>query len=241
MTKNEALKILFETAPLFKNRLCFTNLLFIFGAKQNPQYIETLFLPKHYKHLTGVKDVNPISAENFFSLCFDKRLSPTHFELAPDGTTELKLTVLEHLMKIDYNANLIGDYNNAKPLLCTDKIVGGVASCIGFIEENGIYIPNTALNENIDNVIKMPRQRILATLKKEKAADKYSTICRLGKNVEFTDIILPAALKEKINVQLQTPTLEAPIIEKLADCTRRSEQTKTGESDDRTHEFIYNR
>ena len=53
------------------------NLLFIFNSKfSNIEYFETLFLPKHFLHLTGVISNKNIKSSNFYNMCLKGKLSP---------------------------------------------------------------------------------------------------------------------------------------------------------------------
>jgi len=40
---------------------------------------------------------------------------------------------------------MVGDYDNSRPLLITDKLAGTVTVAMGFLAVDGLYIPNTAL------------------------------------------------------------------------------------------------
>ena len=60
---------------------------------------------------------------------------------------------------------MIGDYNNLKPLLVTDKFVGTVTYAMGFIFRNGFYVPNTALKDDLRNITeRATRRRVIAIL-----------------------------------------------------------------------------
>ncbi len=88
--------------------------------------------------MTGFKlNKKEISANNFFSMCCDKRLSESDFEFAADGTTEMKMRVLPGLVQKHLSAKMVGDYNLSQPKLYTDKLAGSVGACMGFVRNGG--------------------------------------------------------------------------------------------------------
>lgn len=184
MTKQEALRILFSTAKQYHDNLENKNILFLFENKSGIQSFEASFFPRNYLHLTGVKLLRRLDSSHFFKMCLDKRLSVSDFNLHTDGTTELKLSVLPKLFNIQHTARMIGDHDESNLLLITDKIVGTVYACIGFVQdENGYYIPNTAMREDIRNVTRNPQSRILGTMIKPMTDDYYSTFAYIAKDV----------------------------------------------------------
>lgn len=123
MTKKEAIRIIVECARLYHENLEGKNLLFIFGAPQNPERFETVFMPRHILHLTGV--YTKLSSSDFYDRCLKSRLSVSDFVMPNDGTVEMKLAVLPQLMRISKTAKMIGDYDSSKSLLYTEKLAGG--------------------------------------------------------------------------------------------------------------------
>lgn len=113
MTKNEALARVFLCADLYEANLRNRNLLFICSSS-NPETFafETLFMASNFMHLTGIKLINHVHATAFYNLCLDRRLRVDDYELASDGTTDLKLDVLPKLFSVNLNANMWGDYND---------------------------------------------------------------------------------------------------------------------------------
>ena len=96
MNKSEAQKVLFECAELYKNNLIDYNLLFLCAGKNRKMNaLEMQFSTTGFLHLTGVKfPGKKIPARAFFDKCINRRLSLAEFDLALDGTTELKLKIL---------------------------------------------------------------------------------------------------------------------------------------------------
>ena len=107
--------------------------------------------------MTGFKlNKKEISANNFFSMCCDKRLSESDFEFAADGTTEMKMRVLPGLVQKHLSAKMVGDYNLSQPKLYTDKLAGSVGACMGFVRNGGKgrFVPNTVLEGDIRSMVK---------------------------------------------------------------------------------------
>ena len=96
MTKKEALQIVFSCAASYKENLAGRSLLFVTTDKHKTvRCLEVSFDGSNFLHMTGFKlNKKEISANNFFSMCCDKRLSESDFEFAADGTTEMKMRVL---------------------------------------------------------------------------------------------------------------------------------------------------
>lgn len=92
MTKKEALQIVFSCAASYKENLAGRSLLFVTTDKHKTvRCLEVTFDGSNFLHMTGFKlNKKEISANNFFSMCCDKRLSESDFEFAADGTTEIK-------------------------------------------------------------------------------------------------------------------------------------------------------
>lgn len=88
-------------------------------------------------HLTGLKSglssSSKLFANDFYKKCLEHKLSPEDFDFAEDGTTHLKLAVLPKLVCKNLHASIIGNYDSSKPLLYTERIVGNVNACMGFI------------------------------------------------------------------------------------------------------------
>ena len=195
MNKNEALGILFSCAELYKQNLANKNVLFICVDKNNKIHMmETVFLPTAFLHLTGVKfeQGRELSAREFFKKCLNKRLSVDEFEMSRDGTTEQKLRVLPMLFRKNLSATMMGDFCEKRLVLVTEKLVGGVNGCLGFVcsSNSRFYVPNTSLNIDIRNSISN-QKRIISIYTKPKAETLYSECVYKAKNIDFTEITLP--------------------------------------------------
>ena len=173
MTKQESLNIVLNCSKIYHKNLENRNVIFIYQ--------------KEYKKYDYIET-------NFF---------PTIFEFKSNGTTQKKLEILSAIMQIDKKARIIGDYNSQKVYLSTEKLIGSVNMCLGFIKENNYYIANTALKEDIRNIVEEQR-RILLVLKKNIKDKKYSEIIYKSKNVEntkFDEILTKLEIDNKVNKQ----------------------------------------
>ena len=196
MTKKEAIRIIVDCARLYHENLEGKNLLFIFGAPQNPECFEAVFMPRHFLHLTGV--FTKLSSSDFYDRCLKSRLSVSDFVMPNDGTVEMKLAVLPQLMLITKTAKMIGDYDSSKSLLYTEKLAGGVSACMGFVFDQGFYKPNTALREDIRNVSIKPQKRILAIYRKVIRAPQYKERCFLQKGLDESFLRSSDEIKPKM-------------------------------------------
>lgn len=200
MRKEEALKILFKSAQLYKENLVNNNLLFICMDKHKRTSSLTIqFATTGFLHLTGVKfnDRKSMSSGEFFDKCLKRRLSLDEFELAKDGTTEKKLQILPLLFSKNLSATIVGDFSARTPVLVTDKLVGGVKGCIGFVYEQttGFYAPNTVLNLDIRTYISN-QLRIIATYRKKKTDSGYEEIVYAAKKIDWEKIKYPQGFED---------------------------------------------
>lgn len=193
--KEEALKIIIACAKKYNEHLLNKNLLFIAANKQNILYTtEVLFKDSNFLHLTGCRvNKDKMSASRFFDACINNKLSLSDFNVAPDGTTDLKLSVLSALMSKNLSANTIGEYNSEGIRLYTEKLVGGIKGCIGFITDaqSHMLVPNTVLNKDIRDCTKIPQLRILITYRKSISEANYSEIVYSAKKINWDNIVLP--------------------------------------------------
>ncbi|MBQ7859801.1 MAG: hypothetical protein IJ347_06705 [Faecalibacterium sp.] len=195
MKKEEALKIIFECAKAYKENLSDKRVLILSASSslKNVCATEVEFVKGNFLHMTGVKFINKpkIAPNAFFKLCVNQRLSSSMFDMAPDGTTELKLSILPSIVKKNMSANMIGDYSGVRPCLITDKLVGNTSAIVGFRnDKGGIYAPNTVLCEDI-RTLTANKQRILAIYQKRIGSNKYEERVYLAKGIDWGKIIYP--------------------------------------------------
>lgn len=185
MDDTEVLKIILESAKLYRDNLVDKNLIIISYNAKTKTYnsIETLFLKRNFLHLTGVKLVTKEITElgnrriggavDFYNLCLKNELKITDFIQADDGTTSLKMKVLPLLMTL--RGNLMGDFNYSKNRLVTEKIVGNLRGCMGFVKEGAYYLPNTVLQDDIRDVTYQANS-IVCIIEKERRENNYELL-----------------------------------------------------------------
>lgn len=194
MEKEEAIKIIVECAKKYKQNLLNRNLLFVcLDVNKNVKIYEMIFERNNFLHLTGVAFENKkLSAREFFNMSINGTLSPRIIKLMPDGTTELKLSVLPYLVSSYLGANMLGDFSSRTPFLYTEKLAGNVRGCMGFVLKEGTkyYIPNTVLNVDIRDVVKN-KERIIAVYRKNINEKKYVENIHKVNNVDFNLLKYP--------------------------------------------------
>ena len=155
-------------------------------------YIETVFLPQNFMHLTGVVPCNKsLSSVNFYNACINGKLTPALFDMSRDGTTHMKLSVLPQIMNIHKVARMAGDFTENKIKLNTEKIVGNIHACMGFVQAlqiQGYFVPNTVLREDIRDIVEKPTRKVLAVFRKAISANRYDECTYVSKNINLTMI-----------------------------------------------------
>ncbi len=175
------------------------NVAFVYDEAHKLRVMETVFLAENYLHLTGVEAHRGISASRFFELCLDEKLSINDFDLK-DFTTELKLSVFDRFINIDSNAKMLGDFNLQRPKLYTEKLVGNIYACIGFVKGGDqYYIPNTSLKEDIRDVV-THANRVIAIYSKGIQNRFYDSLLYQAKGVILDEKILPKELIGRLRV-----------------------------------------
>lgn len=201
-TKEQAITIVSTCAKSYQENLVDRSLLFVCMDKHKRiSCVEFTFDVSNFLHLTGLKLKNAIdsngkeyklSATDFYHKCLNKKLSVREFDFAPDGTTSLKLDVLPLVINKNLSAGMIGDYNSMNPRLYTEKLVGGVKACVGFVltAPSGRYVPNTVLKVDIRDYV-TNTARVIAVFRKIKADELYAELTYKAKNVDWSSVQYP--------------------------------------------------
>ena len=138
---------------------------------------------------------------NFYRKCIENKLGLEEFRLRQDGTAQLKLAALPVLMDLTKITKITGDYNNTRPYLFVDKVIGGVNFCIGLSKENNIYVPSSALLEDIKKLTDNPSQ-VLAILEKDINDEIYSRVKHVAKGLNLHNIVLPQDVKAMVSLNI---------------------------------------
>lgn len=192
MDKAQAIRIITQCANMYQAELNNRNVLFVYLDGGRSRVLECSFLPRHFLHLTGVQFSG--SSSNFLRLCVEHKLSPQQISLANNGTTEMKLQVLPELVNIHKTARMIGSYDHSKIMLFTDKLVGSVRGCMGFVTDGAYYVPNTVLREDIRNITR-EHKRMIATFVKEIGQEVYTDVSFHSAGAVLSDILQEEELK----------------------------------------------
>ena len=136
---------------------------------------------------------------NFYRKCVENKLSTDEFQFKRDSTTRLKLEALPTLLDITKITKIAGDYNKSRPYLFVDKLIGGANFCLGLSQEDKVYVPSSALLEDIKKLTNAPSQ-VLAILEKDFDTEIYFTVKHVAKGVNFKEVNLPQDITSMINL-----------------------------------------
>lgn len=206
MQQKEMLKILKESAKIYKDNLQNKNLLIIYCKDGKVEYIEMLFLARNFMHLTGLRSIDKNGkykkANQFYQACLNNKLSYKDIIIKKDGTTQLKLDMISQLINIDKKCKMIGIYNHSKKELITEILLGNINMCLGTIKNSSTYyIPNTLLKEDIRKLTIKPYS-IVGILKKQIEDKKYQMVTYVSKKMDIDKIRKNIELCNKINIQI---------------------------------------
>ena len=208
ITKEDARRLVLNCAKKYQQNLLNKMLLVIYRDRLDNKihFIEVVFRKRNYQHLTGLELIDNDGkvlrnqSLNFYRKCIENKLSLNEIRFRQDGTTQLKLTALPILMDVTKITKITGDYNNLRPYLFVDKVMGGVNFCLGLSLENNIYVPSSALLEDIKNLTNTPSQ-VLAILQKDITDIKYTNVKHVAKGLSLEKLVLPDNIKKMINLE----------------------------------------
>lgn len=203
--KKEIINIISKSQKEFDENLKNKNVMFVYeDNKGNVDKVEVVLPVSCFYHLTGVmaydKDNKLINSYKFYNLLNKNRISSMNIKIK-NKTTYYKLNVLPQLMKIDRNANMIGEFVGNNLYLRTEKVAGNVNACMGFIKNTkleSVYIPNTILKEDIRKITSN-RNKIVGIMKKDINDELYEEITYLKNNYEVIQIIKCGKFAKVVN------------------------------------------
>ncbi len=199
MNKADAIRIVHRAVKQYEEELRRHKYLILYGDLSAPAGIEVIFGEKNFFHLTGVelnkdhilRDVKDKTSNPnlvFYQKAYRQKLTPKDFEFRRDGTTVQKLNVLCNAVNIMKNAKMIGDFNGGRPKLQSDKIAGGVKSCVGLVKSGSYYVPNTVLATDTRDEVKLA-ERVLGILCGD-YKEPYSTVSYIAKGIDRKKLLL---------------------------------------------------
>lgn len=211
-TIDEARTIAMSCAKQYQQLLQDKKFLIIYRDQLTKEikYLEVLFLDRNYQHLTGLElidgngNILEHRSNDFYRKCVGNLLKSNEISFKPDGTTHLKLAALGSITRIHSITKIAGDYNNGKPRLYADKVIGGVNFCMGLIKETDSYAPISALLEDIKTVTYAPSQ-VLAIFSKSKNDTTYKNIRHVAKGLNLIKLNLPAEINLLISLEEYVP------------------------------------
>lgn len=207
-SKEEARRRVLNCAKQYQQKLLNKKLIIIYRERKDNviRYIEVAFYERNYQHLTGMElidsDGNVLhhQAVNFYRKCIENKLGIDEIQFKTDGTSHLKLLALSALMDVTKITKITGDYNNVRPYLYVDKVMGGVNFCLGLTREDEEYVPSSALLEDIKKLTDAPSQ-VLAILEKDIDSEIYENIKHVAKGLNLNNIRLPDEISRMIDLK----------------------------------------
>lgn len=109
-------------------------------------------------------------------------------------------------MNIDTKARMIGNYIGPHLDLYTEKVTGTTTACLGLIEKENFYLPNSVLSEDIRVIIPKPPGKIYAIFKKPMNSPLYTQLTYHTKNLKITKSVFRKSLDTQIEPLLLEDT-----------------------------------
>ena len=200
--KKKALAIIVKAAKQYDIWMKSCHFLIVYQKGRNQEFVEIGFRDLNFLHLTGVK--TKLSAQRFFSLCIDGKLSEKDFEMDAKGKAQQKLMVLPYLHELLYHKCMIGDFINSGVLIRSDYFVGDTKAVlsVGFRYGKTVDMPINLYKENVKKLIK-PACKVLAIFKKSYNQQKYTECTYCSKGIELFDLMLPDKIEVNKCLTLQ--------------------------------------
>lgn len=203
MTQKQAIDIICKCAKLYQRFLENYQVVFVYRDSDNhSQYTEVQFKSHNFLHFTGVNLRIGLNSNTFYRYALNNRLSEKDFSFKDAYTSSLKLQILEIVMNIDTRARMIGNYNGSKIDLYTEKVTGTTSACLGLIQKDSIFIPNSVLNEDIRTIIPKPAGKIYAIFKKKIGDVCYTQLTYRSNSLDIIHKCIPEKLLTQIDASI---------------------------------------
>ena len=188
--KKKAREIIVEAAKQYDKWLKSNHFLIFYQKGKEQDFVEVGFRDLNFLHLTGIK--TKLSAQRFFSLCIDGKLSEKDYDLDTKGKAQQKLMVLPFLHELLYHNCMIGDFINSGVLIKSDYFVGDTKAVlsVGFRSGKTVDMPVTLYKENVKKLIK-PVCKVLAIFKKPYNQQTYTECTYCSKGINLSELSLP--------------------------------------------------
>ncbi len=183
MNKQQTLKALQEAILLYEENLANKKILILYEVDKKVKKLEIIFKRSNFLHLTGISILNSsLNPTIFYKKLLNQRLSLSDFNIKSDGTTQLKIQILNQISTINRFINTAGDYQANRKFLVADKVIGNHNICLCLKQiSNFDYIPISALQENIKNITNV-QYKILCIATKPLQSNAYSKLTYISKN-----------------------------------------------------------
>lgn len=197
--KKKALGIIINAAKKYDEYLKSQNFIIIYKKENLQSYVEVGFRDLNFLHLTGVQ--TKISAQRFYDLCIDGKLSEKDFEIDNAGKVQQKLIVLPYLHELLYHNCMIGDFINSGIMIRADYFVGDTKAVlsVGFRNGKNIDMPVTLFNEDVRKLIK-PSCKVIAIFRKAYDEEKYMECTYHAKDIDLAKVSFPENVKTDLLV-----------------------------------------
>ena len=110
------------------------------------------------------------------------------------------------MMEIHKVTKIAGDYNNSRPYLIADTLIGNINFCLGLkqISKNDYYVPVSTLLEDIKKIT-ITQSQVLAIFSKQKYDDIYKEVRYVAKGINLHNLIIPQHISQKISLDNYIP------------------------------------
>ena len=182
MRKDKILSRIFSMAQDYSLYFENKNMLFVYKDSNGLQYIESLFLGYHFRHLIGIK--TELCSNDFYKRALTKRLSEKDLGKV-ESVVELKFDAFPLLKDalVKGCSISIGRKNQGIGYrIYSDLLVGTTKACLGFVEDSGsdFYVPNTLLKADIRKEAQKSFLVLLVCIKDKKESLYSVSFCREG-------------------------------------------------------------
>ncbi|MCR5726910.1 MAG: hypothetical protein K6G24_05540 [Lachnospiraceae bacterium] len=207
-TKETGLSVIIRYSKRYHDTLANRRYLIIFrDPEQNRlEALEVYFSSKNYQHLTGLDMVDRNGkirehcAKEFFDKCTNATITAKDVEIHDRSVFDMKVENLPCVTEFIKIARMAEKYDESRPYLQGDYIIGGIKGCIGIRrnEKEHIYHPCSSLKENILNFSSLKPCQILLILEYNKQEKLFSEIRHVGKGVNPLNLNYPEDIEPKI-------------------------------------------
>ncbi len=209
-TTQEAVDKVVRCGKIYRDKLADKSFLVLYKDRilNSIEYLELIFRPSNYQHMTGLQLVDDEGNEKkhcsieFYHKCISSLLIPDEIRFK-DNTTNLKLNCLDNMMSFTRISKITGEYKKeSKIFLDGDYLIGGINGfyTISRNEDNCTYYPRSIINDDIRKYAITSNQILAIFSTKYNKRNNYPTVCYVAHGVNLTNLSLADAVKNKIKI-----------------------------------------